>query len=98
VTAFFIPDTPAGAQTTRAYADLRRHAELTSARVVRTVRIFKLTHRRGGTDCETCVGNQNPADATVHAIFDIGDSYIVLSRGGKEIVTKRQTYNAQQFD
>jgi len=99
VTAFFIPDTPAGEQTTRAYADLRRYAELTAGSPVRAARIFKLSWRRGGTDCETCVGKQDPSSRrTVHAIFDIGGGYMVLWRGGRETVTKRQTYTTVEFD
>jgi hypothetical protein len=99
VTAFFIPDTPAGESTARAYADLRCYAELTAGRPVRSARIFKLSWRRGGTDWETCVGKQDPAAGqTVHAIFDIGGDYMILWRGGRETVTKRQTYTTVEFD
>jgi hypothetical protein len=63
------------------------------------VRIFKLSCRRAGADCETCVGRQDPCGKeTVHAIFDIGNAYMVLWRGGHEIVAKRQTYGAVEFD
>ena len=99
MTAFFIPGTPAGQQTDRAYEDLRRDAQLTAGRPTRPARIFSLSCRRGGADCETHVGGQDPSGAnTVHAIFDIGEGYAIVWRGGHAIVTKRQTYEAVEFD
>ena len=99
MTAFFIPGTPSGQQTDRAYEDLRRDAQLTAGRPTRPTRIFSLSCRRGGADCETRVGGQAPSGAnTVHAIFDIGEGYAILWRGGHAIVTKRQTYEAVEFD
>jgi hypothetical protein len=35
---------------------------------------------------------------TVRAIFDVGDGYAILWRGGHEIVAKRPTYLAVEFD
>lgn len=93
MTRFFVPDTPRGAQTDRAYEDLRVHAAMVSGRVVRSRRIFKLSRRSGGADLETCVGEE-----AVHAIFDVGDAYMVVARGGCEVVPKRQTYAAVEFD
>jgi len=99
MTAFFIPDTPAGEQTARAYEDLRQYAQHTAGRPARARRIFSLTCRRDGTDSETRVGNNDPSvGTTVHAIFDIGDGYAIIWRGGHAIVTKRQTYEAVEFD
>jgi hypothetical protein len=99
MTAFFIPDTPAGEQTDRAYEDLRRYAQLTAGRPTRSRRIFSLSCRRDGADGETRVGSEDPCGAdTVHAIFDIGKGYAILWRGGHAIVTKRQTYAAVEFD
>jgi hypothetical protein len=99
MTAFFIPDTPAGEQTDRAYEDLRGYAQLTAGRPARAKRIFSLSCRRDGADCETRVGGQDPSGGkTVDAIFDIGVGYAILWRGGHAIVTKRQTYEAVEFD
>jgi hypothetical protein len=100
MTAFFVPDTPAGEQTDRAYEDLRHYAQLTAGRPPRATRIFSLSARRGGADCETRVGGEDPSGAnTVYAIFDVGEEgYAVLWRGGHAIVTKRQTYEAVEFD
>lgn len=99
MTAFFIPDTPPGEQTNRAYEDLRRYAQLTWGRPARATRIFSLSCRRGGADCETRVGGEDPSGAsTVYAVFDVGESYAILWRGGHAMVTKRQTYEAVEFD
>jgi hypothetical protein len=99
MTAFFVPDTPAGEQTDRAYEDLRRYAQLTAGRPARATRIFSLSCRRGGADCESRVGCEDPSGAnTVDAIFDVGEGYAILWRGGHAIVTKRQTYEAVEFD
>jgi hypothetical protein len=99
VTAFFVPGAPPGDQTERAYEDLRRHAEITSGRPPRSRRIYKLICRRGGSDCETCVGEHDPVgDGTVHAIFEIGDAYAVYARGGCQSISKRQTYTVIEFE
>jgi hypothetical protein len=98
MTRFFIPDTPPGQQSDRAYEDMRRHAELASGRPPRSRRIYKLSCRRGGADQETCVGQEDVSGGTVYAIFDIGDRYAVYVPGGHEIVTKRQTYAVVEFD
>jgi hypothetical protein len=99
MTAFFVPDTPAGEQTDRAYEDLRRYAQLTAGRPARATRIFSLSCRRGGADCESRVGCEDPSGVnTVDAIFDVGEGYAILWRGGHAIVTKRQTYEAVEFD
>jgi hypothetical protein len=99
MTSFFVPDTPPGDQTDRAYEDLRRYAEITAGRPARARRIFWLSYRRGGADSETSVGSYDPSgEGTVHAIFDIGDGYAILWRGGHAIVAKRQTYQAVEFD
>jgi hypothetical protein len=98
MTAFFIPDTPVGAQSDRAYEDLRHHAELDAGRAPRSRRIYKLSCRHGGADRETCVGDHDLFGGTVHAIFDIGDRYAIYLPGGHEIVTKRQTYSVVEFD
>jgi hypothetical protein len=99
VTAFFIPDTPLGEQTNRAYEDLRRYAQLTAGRPARARRIFSVSFRRGGADSETRVGGDDPTGGnTVHAIFDVGEGYVILWRGGHAIVTKRQTYETVEFD
>jgi hypothetical protein len=65
----------------------------------RARRIFKLSCRRRGADCETCVGAHDPSGGeTVRAIFDVDVGYAILWRGGHEIVAKRQTYPAVEFD
>jgi hypothetical protein len=98
MTAFFVPCTPGGEQSERAYEDLRHHAEVDAGRAPRPSRIYKLSCRRGGADRETCVGEQDVAGGTIYAIFDIGDRYAVYVPGGHEIVTKRQTYAVVEFD
>ena len=98
MTAFFVPGTPLGAQADQAYEDLRDRAELDAGRAPRSRRIYSLSCRRGGTDCETAVGEQDLGGDTVHAIFDVGDRYAIYMNGGHEIVTKRQTYAVVEFD
>jgi hypothetical protein len=98
MTAFFVPGTPRGEQADRAYDDLRVRAELEVGRAPRSVRIHKLSCRRHGADCETCVGEDDLGGETVHAIFDFGDHYAICLPGRHEIVTKRQTYAIVAFD
>jgi hypothetical protein len=98
MTSFFVPDTPVGEQSDRAYADLRRHAEFDAGRPPRERRIYKLSCRRGGSDSETCVGEPDVSGGTVHAIFDMGDRYAVYMPGGHQIITKRQTYAVTDVD
>jgi hypothetical protein len=99
MTAFFVPDTPAGEQSDRAYEDLRQYAEFTAGRPARPSRIFSLTCRREGNDCQSRVGDVDPeGGAKVHAIFDTGKEYLIVWRGGHALVTKRHTYEAVEFD
>jgi hypothetical protein len=97
MTEFFVPGAPQE-QADRAYEDLRDRAELDVGRAPRSVRIYKLSCRLGGADCETCVGEHDITGETVHAIFDFGDHYAVCRPGGHEMVTKRQTYAVVAFD
>ena len=97
MTAFFVPGTPV-AQADQAYEDLRDRAKLDAGRAPSSRRIYSLSCRRGGTDCETAVGEQDLGGALVHAIFDVGDRYAIYLSGGHEIVTKRQTYAVIEFD
>ena len=97
MTAFFVPGTPAE-QEDQAYEDLRDRAVLDIGRAPRPVRIYKLSCRRGGADCETCVGEHDLGGETVHAIFDFGDHYAVCRPDGHEMVSKRQTYAVIAFD
>lgn len=98
MTAFFVPDTPAGEQSDRAYEDMRHHAEVDSGRAPRSRRIYKLSCRRGGADCEAKVGDAEIFGGIVHAIFDVGDRYVVYLPGGHETVAKRSTYAVVEFD
>lgn len=99
MTAFFVPDTPRGEQTERAYQDLRDYVQHTAGSHARSRRIFSLSCRRGGTDSETRVGADDPLGGkTVYAIFDVGEGYAIVWRGGHALVTKRQTYAALEFD
>jgi hypothetical protein len=98
MTAFFVPGTAVGEQSDRAYEDLRDRAELDAGRAPRSRRIYKLSCRRGGADCETCVGEHDLTGEMVRAIFDVGDRYAIYAAGGHEIVTKRQTYAVVEFD
>ena len=97
MTAFFVPGMP-GEQADRAYEDLRERAALDHDCPPRSRRIYMLSCRRGGTDCETYVGADDLGGETVHAIFDVGDRYAIYAPGGHEIVTKRQTYAVVEFD
>ena len=99
MTAFFIPDTPAGEQSDRAYEDLRQYAQFAAGTQPRSQRIFSLSCRRDGRDCESRVGDVDPAGgAKVHAIFETGQGYVIVWRGGHTLVTKRHTYEAVEFD
>ena len=99
MTAFFVPGTPSGEHTDRAYEDLCRYAESAAGRPPRSRRIFALSCRRGGMDSEARVGRDDPVGGDlVHAIFDVGDGYLVVWRNGHTTVTKRQTYEAVDFD
>jgi hypothetical protein len=98
MTPFFVPGASAGEQADRAYEDLRDRAELDAGRAPRSRRIYMLSCRRGGTDCETCVGEHDLGAGPVHAIFDFGDGYAIYGPGGHEMVTKRQTYAVIEFD
>jgi hypothetical protein len=98
MTTFFVPGAPLGEPSDRAYEDLRDRAELDAGRAPRMRRIYKLSCRRGGADCETAVGEHDLGGGTVHAIFDVGDRYAIYVPGGHEIVTKRQTYAVVEFD
>ncbi len=99
MTAFFIPDTPPGKPTSRAYEDLTEHAALETGRAVRPTRIFQLSCRRGGSDCEISVGVADVGSAnTVRAIFDVGDAYAILGEGTIDLLPKRQTYRQVDFD
>jgi hypothetical protein len=98
MTAFFVPGAPQGQQADQAYEDLRDRAELDVGRAPRALRIYKLSCRRGGADCETCVGEHDLGGETVHAIFDFGDHYAVCRPDGHEMVSKRQTYAVIAFD
>jgi hypothetical protein len=96
--SFFVPDTPAGEQTDRAYEDLRLYAEFTTGCAARDRRILSLSARRDGSDSVTCVGEADPdGGTTVHAIFDIGNAYAIVWQGGHAIVTKKQTYEVVDF-
>jgi hypothetical protein len=99
VTSFFVPGTPRGEQTNRAYEDMRQYVGLSAGRPARARRIFKLSCRRRGADCEISVGADDGSDGqTVHAIFDVGDAYAILWHGGHELLPKRRTYRAVEFD
>ncbi len=98
MTPFFVPGSALGEPADRAYEDLRDRAELDAGRAPRSRRIYSLSCRRGGTDCETAVGEQDLGGELVHAIFDVGDGYAIYVAGGHEIVTKRQTYAVVEFD
>ena len=98
MTAFFVPGASLGEQADQAYEDLRERAALEHDCPPRSRRIYKLSCRRAGADCETAVGEDDLSGATVHAIFDVGDRYAIYAAGGHEIVTKRQTYAVVEFD
>ena len=99
VTRFFVPGVSPGSDTLRAYDELRRYAEARTGSRVRTLRICALICRRDGRDGDTRVGEPDPCSGgTVHAIFAIRDGYAIVSSGGYERLSKRQVYDAIEFD
>ena len=99
VTAFFVPGASPGDQTERAYDELRSYAEARTGRSAQRARIFALSCRRDGADSTAYVGQADPCGGlTVHAIFATSDGYTIVWRDGHADVTRRQTYEAIEFD
>ena len=98
MTAFFVPGRAAGVRRTGPTRTCATAPSSISGARRGRVRIYKLSCRRGGADCETCVGEHDLGGETVHAIFDFGDRYAVCRPDGHEMVTKRQTYAVVAFD
>ena len=98
MTAFFVPGTPVGEQADRAYEDLRDRAESTPAARRASRRIYRLSCRRGGADCETAVGEHDLGGRDRARDLRRRRSLRDLLAGGHEIVTKRQTYAVVEFD
>jgi hypothetical protein len=72
VTAFFLAGLQDGTEE-EAYAAICAGAEACTGVRPRERRIYKLTCRRGGLDCEVEVGRPDPIDgAIVMAILDLG--------------------------
>src|SRR3954454_24556198 len=74
MTSFFIPGLGKnGCSEEDVYAEFRRAARVTTGHEPREERIFKLSCRRGGHDCEAEVGKPDPVGGeTVLAILDLG--------------------------
>ena len=99
MTAFFVPGEIPGVPTQRAYDELRGYAEACSGRCARRDMIFALSHRHGGADTETRVGEPDPdGGRTVLAIFAGHDGYTVVWQGGHTSVGRKETYEAIPFD
>lgn len=84
MTAFFV----AGTERERAeaaYSELRAHSEVVVGCAARSRRIFKISCRFEGSDCEIEVGGQlsGGGDAVVAAILDHGrdEAYVVHTEG-----------------
>jgi hypothetical protein len=99
MTAFFVPGARSGVHAVRAHDELRRLTEERTGRVTRRTRICALTSRRQGADSETRVGADDPCTGEqVQAIFATTEGYTVVWDGGHVDLTKRQVYEAIQFD
>lgn len=72
--AFFIPEPGLeGTSDEVAYAALRKDVREGTGHEPYATRIFKLSYRRGGADCEVEVGKPDPLSGqTVVAILDLG--------------------------
>ena len=99
MTRFFVPGASPGTETVRVYDELRRYAEAQTGTPTRATRICALNCRRGGADSKTRVGEPDPCGGgTVDAIFATRDGYTIVWRDGHAEVTRRQTYEAIEFD
>lgn len=95
---FFVPGARPGAETDRAYAELRARTEQRTGQAIRTNRIYALSCRRDGADSQTSVGERDPCvGRTVHAIFKTNDGYTVVWDGGHADLSRRQIYEAIPF-
>ncbi len=96
--AFFVP----GGDDERAYAALRSAAGDETGRAAKPRRIFSISCRVAGRDCEIAVGAPDPVGgATVLAIFDVGgnDRYVVLTeRPGAGLRLGRHVYGVCEFE
>lgn len=98
MTGFFVPGVAPGAETERAYEELRSAITARTGKAPRGRRIFALNCRRGGSDSEARVGELDPCTGeTVRAIFAVEDGYAITWTGGYADVTRRQTYEAIEF-
>jgi hypothetical protein len=105
MTTFFIPGLGRDeASNEGVYADFRRAAQARTGHEPRADRIFKLSCRRQGADCEVEVGEPDPVvGRTVLAILDLGRSlpYVVEcgSPNGsiEEIVVEKPVYSVTEF-
>lgn len=99
MTRFFVPGSPPGRHSERAYDELRSYAEARSGLPVRATRILALVCRRDGSDSESRVGETDPCGGgTVHAIFATSSGYTIIWEGGYANVGRRQIYEAIPFD
>jgi hypothetical protein len=105
MTTFFIPGLGRDeASNEDVYADFRRAAEARTGHQPRADRIFKLSCRRGGLDCEIEVGEPDPVvGRTVLAILDLGRSHpYVVGCGSpsgpiEQIVVEKPVYSVTEF-
>jgi len=99
MTPFFLPGAHPGADTDRAYRELRARTEERTGLLTRPTRIYALSSRREGADSDTRVGERDPCTGeTVHAIFATTDGYTIIWEGGHVDLSKRQIYEAIPFD
>jgi hypothetical protein len=104
VTAFFVPDCPAGKEAEGEYARILQEAEAGTGHPPRAVRIFKLSFRHEGADLDAEVGRPDPVGGrTVIAILDLGreSPYLIHCRavGGsaQQMLVRKPVYAVTEF-
>lgn len=99
MTAFFVPGTVPGTAARDAYDELKGFAESRTGTASRPSEIYALHCRRSGGDSQTRVGEQDPCTGnTVRAIFATREGYTIVWDGGHDTVSRKQTYEAVEFD
>ena len=99
MTRLFVPGASPGAQTRQAHDELRRYAEARTGRSTRPTGVYAVNCRRDGADSATRVGERDPCGGEiVRAIFATSHGHTIVWRGGLIEVSKRQTYDAIEFD
>ncbi len=104
MTAFFVPECPAGREAEGEYGRILKEVRAETGHPPRAVRIFKLSFRHDGADLEAEVGRPDPVrGCTVLAILDLGreSPYLIHCRanGGvaQHVVVRKPVYSVTEF-